>query len=48
MKKQKSHKTIDVRNIRFVPNIDTFSKTFKSKKDKAKSRRELNKLAVED
>lgn len=48
MKRRKSHKTVDVRDIRFVPIIKTFSKTFKSKKDKAKSRQELNKLAVED
>lgn len=47
MKRRKSHKTVDVRDVRF-PNIKTFSKTFNSKKDKIKTRHELNKLAVED
>lgn len=45
--KKKNHKTVDVRDVRF-PNIKTFSKTFNSKKDKIKTRHELNKLAVKD
>lgn len=35
----------DIRNHRFVPEMDTSSKVFTSKKQKSKTRRELNKKA---
>lgn len=34
---------VDIRNVRFVPSIDTSSKVFMGKKRKSKNRRALNK-----
>lgn len=34
---------VDIRNVRFVPSIDTSSKVFMDKKRKSKNRRALNK-----